>query len=140
VNGCAIILLVAYCHRLVFKGQRYPRSLPLIQNLTDQMLKVRFCQEREGGFGNGLLLDDGFPICEVTNYFSVGGVKELPVGEAGSEDEVNNVLKFTIPDGVKKDYEIKSIAKDVSIFNFLKLCICFTYVVKLRLIEINLNI
>jgi hypothetical protein len=115
VNGCSIILLVAYCHRVVFKGQRYPRSLPLIGTLNDQMLKVRFFQEREGGFGNGLLLVDGFPICEGSTDFSSGGLKNLFVGEAVGEGELNNVLKFTIPDGIKKDFEIKSMAKDVSI-------------------------
>ena len=89
------------------------------------MLKVRFCEEQEGGFGNGRIIAKGFPICEAIKDFAVGGLKEVSVDEAVIEDEVNNCLKFTIPAGVKKDREIKSIAKDVSLFSFLKLCICF---------------
>ncbi len=76
MNGCAIILLVAYCYRVVFKGQKYPKSLPLIQNITDQMLKVRFYEEREGGFGNGRIMVDGFPICEVIMLMLLEFVKK----------------------------------------------------------------
>ena len=51
VNGCVIVLLVAYYYRLVFKGQRFPKTLPLVKNISDQMLKIRFYEEREAGFG-----------------------------------------------------------------------------------------
>ena len=64
MNGCVIVLLVPYCYRLVFKGQRFPKTLPLVKNIFDQMLKIRFYKEREAGFGNGMIQVDGFPICD----------------------------------------------------------------------------
>ena len=33
------------------------------------MLKIRFNEEREAGFGNGMIQVDGFPICEVQSEF-----------------------------------------------------------------------
>ena len=50
VNGCVLVLLVAYCYRLVFKGQKFPKTLPLVKNISDQMLKTRFNEERWAGF------------------------------------------------------------------------------------------
>ena len=65
VNGCPIVLLVTYCYRLVFKRQRLPKTLPLVRNISDQLLKVRFNEEREARFGNGIIQIKGFPICNV---------------------------------------------------------------------------
>ena len=65
MNGCVLVLLVAYCYRLVFKGQRFPKTLPLTKNISDQMLKIRFNEERKTGFGKGTIQLDGLPICDV---------------------------------------------------------------------------
>ena len=69
VNGCVFVLLVAYYYRLVFKGQRFLKTLPLVKNISNQMLKIRFYEEREAGFGNGMIQVDGFLICEVLTEF-----------------------------------------------------------------------
>ena len=116
VNGCDLVLLVAYCYRLLFKGQRFSKTLPLVKNISDQMLKITFNEEREAGFGNGMIQVDGFPICEVLTEF-VAEEKfhstidkddcEAFVGESCMNVDGNDFLKFKIPDGVKKDADIK---------------------------------
>ncbi len=95
-------------------------SLPLIKNISDQMLKVRFHEEREAGFGNGRVLVDGFPISEVNDVCEErdcefgGKGNEVDANEACLKDYLNDFLKFRIPHGVKTDSDIKAIAKDVS--------------------------
>ena len=35
VNGCVLILLVAFCYRYPFQGRHCPKSIPLIKYLTN---------------------------------------------------------------------------------------------------------
>ncbi|XP_057536313.1 uncharacterized protein LOC130814246 isoform X2 [Amaranthus tricolor] len=35
VNGCVLILLVAFCYRYHFQGRHCPKSIPLIKYLTN---------------------------------------------------------------------------------------------------------
>ena len=62
MNGSALVILVAYCYRLAFKEQRFPKTLPLVKNSSDQMLKIRFNEKIEAGFRNGMIQLDRFPI------------------------------------------------------------------------------
>ena len=38
VNGCVLVLLVCYCYRFSFQRRPYPRSLPLVQHLSEKLL------------------------------------------------------------------------------------------------------
>ena len=41
------------------------KTLSLVRNISDQLLKIRFTKEREAGFGNGMIQFEGLPIFEV---------------------------------------------------------------------------
>ena len=52
LNGCVLVLLVCYCYRFSFQGRLYPRSLPLVHQLNEKVLKSRFEVERVVGYDN----------------------------------------------------------------------------------------
>ena len=107
-----------------------PKTLPLVKNISDPMLKIRFNEEMEVCFGNGMNQLDGFPICDVQMKFVseekfyrvadegdsevVGKDIHADVGEGCMNVDENEFPKFKIPDGFKKVADIKIMAEDVS--------------------------
>ena len=37
VNGCVLILLAVFCYRYPFQGSYYPKSLPLVKHVPDEV-------------------------------------------------------------------------------------------------------
>ena len=112
------------------------------------MFKIRFNEEKAAGLGNGMIQLDGFPICDVQTKFeaeekfysaadegdckAVGEDFHADVGEGHMNVDRNKFLKFKIPDGVKKDADIKIMVEDVSYFFLSCLLLFFCPLTNLR--------
>ncbi|KAK9748089.1 hypothetical protein RND81_02G035100 [Saponaria officinalis] len=62
--GCTMFLVLAYLHRIEFRGEVQPTELPLIKHWTDVKLKKRVDDEKVVGYlGDGCLTKTNYPIC-----------------------------------------------------------------------------
>ena len=73
VNGYVLMLLVCSCYRFPFYGRPYSRALPLVQNMDERHLKSSFEIERSIGFGEAVIVVDGFPVTQ-QYYISARGL------------------------------------------------------------------
>ena len=110
MNGCAIVLLVAYYYRLVFKGQRFLKILPLIKNISDQMLKIWFNEERKTGFGNGMIHLYRFLICNVRMEF-VSEAKFYSVADEGDCEAVGEDFHADVDEGCMNVDGVKKVSR-----------------------------
>ena len=94
VNGCVLVLLVCYCYRFPFQGRPYPRSLPLVQHLSEKLLKTRFEAERAAGFGKAIITLTGLPI---THQYS-DWCKGIAQGVDEAEGVNLSVKEMPLPD------------------------------------------
>ncbi|KAK9666129.1 hypothetical protein RND81_14G162400, partial [Saponaria officinalis] len=77
--GCTMFLVLAYLHRIEFRGEVQPTELPLIKHWTDTKLKKRVDDEKVVGY-----LGDGYPT--KTNY-PICLQKHEPVTEASRKED-----------------------------------------------------
>ncbi|CAO2837969.1 unnamed protein product [Amaranthus hypochondriacus] len=120
VNGCVLILLFCYCYRFPYQGKPYSRSLPLVKNISEKLMKSRFEVEKAKGFGRGVLVLDGLPIThQYTNWCKRSGdelednkkdevVQEIVAKEPSEE----RFVKYMLNERWSTDEELRSKAKD----------------------------
>ncbi|KAK9715502.1 hypothetical protein RND81_06G169000 [Saponaria officinalis] len=64
VSGCILVLMMSYLHRIDFKLEVSPHSLPLIKHWDDKKLSERVRNEAlSGSLGNGFPTKTTYPIC-----------------------------------------------------------------------------
>ena len=159
VNGCVLVLVVCYCYRFPLQGRPYPRTLPLVQHLSEKFLKTRFEAGRASGFVKAIIALEGLPITHQYNDWCKGIaqgvvdaegvnplVEEMPLAdrvveineqeETVQETPINELiltrlLSYQLNERWETDEEIRRKAIDVSVLSFLLLYISYIFKVQI---------
>lgn len=110
VKGCILVLQLLYFHRFMFRGEREPSDIPLIQHWTNDKLHKRMVDEKEAGFGDCDMDKKTYPVC--LNVKSSVSTEEVTKASTATS---NRIVVFKLPDGLHTDEEICSMSEDVSI-------------------------
>lgn len=122
-SGCVFILPILYFHRMKWQGIAEPSKPPLLQYWSEAKLRKRFKEEMMGGgFGNGVWVNDMYPIHKATvdRTPDIGATFECKRKEnCEDNDDLLTYIKYQIPEDQPHDDKLKMIAKDdVSFFFF----------------------
>ncbi|KAK9668806.1 hypothetical protein RND81_13G088200, partial [Saponaria officinalis] len=91
VSGCILVLMLSYLHRIDFKGEVSPHSLPLIKHWDDKKLSERVRNgASSGSLGNGFPTKTTYPICV----------------------HLDEYMLIKLPPGIENDKQIRAKAAD----------------------------
>ncbi|KAL2921915.1 Piwi-like protein 1 [Bienertia sinuspersici] len=118
VMGCVLALEILYFHRFMFRGEKAPTKLPLIQHWTDEVVSERLIVEKKAGFGICSIDQKTYPVSKKKEKDKK---KEVPYdtssgGCSRNEDSISScvgrILQIQLPDHLSTNDEIKLKAKD----------------------------
>lgn len=115
VSGCVLVLLIAYFHRLKWRGNAEPCSLPLIQHWSNEKLRKRVSEEMSvRALGQGEWVEDVYPV-SLKSVATINKGKEM--------GDPSRFIKFELPMDELCDSEIHEIAVDVRFLSFLDILV-----------------
>ncbi|KAK9724178.1 hypothetical protein RND81_05G054200 [Saponaria officinalis] len=118
--GCTLFLIISYFHRIEYRGQAMPHSIPLIKHWTDEMYNERAKAESDTGcLGNGLVARITFPICLQSTDERDGKQREVTNNAAENEDSESEYMLIKLPKGIESDEKIDARTTDISFKYFI---------------------
>ncbi|KAK9669191.1 hypothetical protein RND81_13G114900 [Saponaria officinalis] len=111
--GCTLFLIISYFHRIEYRGQPMPHSIPLIKHWTEEMFNERAKAESDTGcLGSGLVARITFPICLQSTDKRDGKQREVTNNAAENEDSESEYMLIKLPKGIESDEKIDARTTD----------------------------